>query len=302
MSVPNLKLNTGATIPQIGLGLWQVLPGIICKRAVRIGLEAGYRHFDTAQAYHNEQHLGAALKDSRLKRQEVFITTKIRTANLGQDDVLPSFEKSLEKLQTDYVDLLLIHFPVTEHRRGAWQRLEEIYKSGRAKAIGVSNYMIHHLEELLAECQIKPAVNQIELHVFLQMSELVDYCKKKGIIVEAYSPLAHGHGLDDPTLAKIAKKHGKTAAQVMIRWCIEIGTVPLPKSTHKDRIKENFEVFDTFDSPKARSVSTSSSLSLRAEGLSPVEWVDFKLDQQDMTDLAKLNRNLRTCWDPTNVP
>ncbi|MBI2009332.1 aldo/keto reductase [Candidatus Saccharibacteria bacterium] len=272
MAIPSLKMNTGAKIPQVGLGLWIVLPGFVAKKAVRSALDADYRHFDTAQAYHNEQHLGAALKESGIDRGEVFITTKIRTTNLGSDDIIPSFEKSLDKLQTDYVDLLLIHFPVTETRKAAWQKLEEIHKSGRAKAIGVSNYMVSHLEELLKECTVKPAVNQVELHVFLQMTELVDYCKKKGIIVEAYSPLAHGHGMDDPVLQKIAKKHGKTTAQIMLRWCLEIGTVPLPKSTHKDRIKENIDIFD------------------------------FKLDIGDMAELKKLDRGFRTCWDPTNVP
>lgn len=292
MPVPSLKLNTGAEIPQIGFGLWQVLPGFVCRKAVRAALEAGYTHFDDAQAYHNEQHLGAELKQSKLSRKNVFITTKIQTKNLGANDVLPSFEKSLKKLQTDYVDLLLIHFPVTEHRKEAWKELEKIHKQGRAKAIGVSNYMVNHLEELLSETKIVPAVNQIELHVFLQMPKVVEYCKKRGIIVEAYSPLAHGHGLDNPILGSIAKKYGKTTAQIMIRWCIEVGTVPLPKSTHKDRIIQNIEVFDAFDSPKAGSASTLSS----------VERVDFELDKEDMAELKKLDRGFRTCWDPTNVP
>lgn len=272
MAVPSLKMNTGAEIPQVGFGLWQVLPGIVCKRAVRSAIEIGYTHFDDAQAYHNEQHLGSQLKESKLARKDVFITTKIQTKNLGRADVIPNFEKSLKKLQTDYVDLLLIHFPVTEHRREAWEELEKIYKSGRAKAIGVSNYMVSHLKEMEGYATVAPAVNQIELHVFLQMPDVVNYCKKQGIIVEAYSPLAHGHGIDDPVLASIAKKYVKTNAQIMLRWCIEIGTVPLPKSTHADRIKENFEIFD------------------------------FKLDASDMAKLKKLDCNMRTCWDPTIIP
>ncbi len=272
MKIPSLRMNTGAQIPQIGLGLWLNKNEQECKQAVKDALEIGYRHFDSAQDYKNEQFLGAALKESNFPRRDVFITTKIWNDNFWWDDLIPSFEESLKKLQTDYVNLLLLHFPVTETRRPAWRRMEKIHKSGRAKAIGVSNYMIHHLEELLAECKVKPAVNQIELHVFLQMPEVVEYCQKKGIVVEAYSPLARGHKMDNPVLVSIAKKHGKTTAQIMIRWCVDIGTVPLPKSTHKDRIKENIEVFD------------------------------FKLDSDDMKKIKSLDKNMRTNWDPTNIP
>ena len=277
MAIQSLKLNTGAQIPQVGLGLWQVLPGFVAKKTVKTGLAAGYRHFDSAQVYHNEQHLGTALKESKFKRDEVFITTKIASNRIGgnnqeKDKLIPSFERSLKKLQTDYVDLLLLHFPRPETRQAAWPIMEQIYQSGRAKSIGVSNYMVKHLEELLADCKVKPAVNQIELHVFLQMPEVVEFCQKNDIIVEAYSPLAHGKGIDDPILSKIAKKHSKTNAQIMLRWCVEIGTVPLPKSTHAERIQENLEIFD------------------------------FKLDAEDMTAIKGLERNLRTCWDPTIVP
>lgn len=272
MNIPSLKLNTGSEIPQIGLGLWLNKDERECKQAVKWSLEAGYRHFDSAQAYENEEFLGKAIKSSKVPRQELFITTKIDTDNLMWGDVIPSFEESLKKLQTDHVDLLLIHFPVTRHRRPAWERMEEIYESGRAKAVGVSNYTIRHLEELLKESNIKPATNQVELHVYLQQPELLEYCQKNNIIVEAYSPLAHGYGMDNPVLDKIANKHGKTNAQIMIRWCIEVGTVALPKSTHNDRIKQNIGVFD------------------------------FKLDEQDMSELKKLDHGYRTCWDPTHVP
>lgn len=276
MALPNLKMNNGKTIPQVGLGLWQVLPGFVARKTVKSGLDAGYRHFDSAQVYRNEQHLGKALKDCGIARKEVFITTKIASNSVGgnnqkKDKLLPSFERSLEKLQTDYVDLLLLHFPRPETRQAAWPIMEQIYKSGRAKSIGVSNYMVRHLDELLASCKVKPAVNQIELHVFLQMPDVVEFCQKNGIVVEAYSPLAHGKGMDDPVLSKIAKKHGKTNAQIMLRWCIEIGVVPMPKSTHSERIKENFEIFD------------------------------FKLDDKDMKAIKGLERNMRTCWDPTKV-
>lgn len=267
-----IKLNSGTTIPPVALGLWRIKKEQECVEAVKAALEAGYRHFDTAQIYGNEQFLGRALQEAGVKREDVFITTKIWNENMYWDDVMESFDESLEKLQMPYVDLLLLHFPVTELRRPAWRQLELLHKNGQAKAIGVSNYMIDHLKELLSECDVEPAVNQIELHVFLQQPELVEFCQQQGIVVEAYSPLAHGEGMDDPVLQELAKKHNKSTAQIMLRWCIEVGTVPLPKSTHADRISENFAVFD------------------------------FTLDDDDMTKLKTLDRNYRTCWDPTRVP
>ncbi len=265
------QLNNGTKIPPIGLGLWQIKDETTCINAIHAGLEAGYRHLDTAQIYGNEAHVGKALQSATIPRSELFITTKLWNENQFWDDVLPSFEQSLQNLQTDYVDLFLVHFPVTELRRPAWRKMEEIAKSGRAKAIGVSNYTVKHLEELLRECSIKPVVNQAELHVYLQQPELVEFCQQHDILVEAYSPLAHGNGLDNPALADIAKKHGKTPAQVMIRWCIDRGTVPLPRSTKPKRIAENLNVFD------------------------------FALDSDDMAKITQLDTGYRTCWDPTNV-
>lgn len=271
MAVPNLKMNNGKTIPQIGFGLWQVLPEPVTKQSVKDALEAGYTHFDDAQDYANEQFVGQALKEAGVKREDLFVTTKIWIDNFGKDKLLPSFEESLRKLQMDYVDLLLLHFPVTGTRQGAWPLMEQIYKSGKAKAIGVSNYMIPHLEELLKDCEIKPAVNQIELHVFLQMREVVEYCQKNDIVVEAYSPLAHAKKMEHPTLDRLARKYGKTNAQIMLRWTIDYGTVTLPKSTHKERIEENIDI------------------------------LDFKLTDEDMAELAKLDSDFRTAWDPTDV-
>ena len=274
--LPALKMNNGQTVPQIGFGMWKILPGFTARKSVGFALEAGYRHFDTAQVYHNEQHLGKAILESGVRRQDVFITTKIASGsimhNLSVEKLIPSFQDSLNNLQTDYVDLLLIHFPASDTRRQAWPEVEKIYKSGRAKSIGVSNYTVRHLEELLSQCKIKPAVNQVELHVYLQQPELLDYCQKQGIVVEAYSPLAHGKKMDNPVLEKIAAKHNKSIAQIMIRWCIDVGTIPLPKSTHDYRMKQNIDVFD------------------------------FKLDTEDLGNIVKLNENLRTCWDPTDVP
>ena len=271
MPIPTIKLNNGTVIPQVGLGLWRVKNEAECKASVRAALEVGYTHFDTAQIYGNEQFLGAALTEAGAKREDIFITTKIWNENQYWTDIDPSFEESLQKLQTDYVDLLLLHFPVTELRRPAWRKMERIYQSGQAKAIGVSNYTIRHLQELLDENEVVPAVNQVELHVYLQQPELVEFCQQNGIVVEAYSPLAHGEGLDNEVLAAIGKKHGKSNAQIMLRWCVQKGMVVLPKSVHADRIRENMELFD------------------------------FELDPDDLQRIAGLEKDFRTCWDPTHV-
>jgi len=272
MAVPNLKLNTGATIPQVGFGLWRNKDKNECVESVKLALKAGYRHFDDAQVYDNEEYLGEALKNSDVKREDLFITTKIGTGNMWWTDVIPSFEESLKKLQMDYVDLLLLHFPVTEKRTGAWRRLMQIYEKGGAKAIGVSNYTIKHLEEMKKQFNIQPAANQVEMSVMLQQPELVDYCKAEGIVVEAYTPLAEGLFFKDPTLMQIAKKHNKSVPQIMLRWCIDYGVVALTKSVRPDRIKDNFNIFD------------------------------FKLDEQDMKKLKALDQSYRTNWDPTNIP
>ncbi len=267
----DIKLNNGTTMPQLGFGTWRIKKEAECLAAITSALKAGYRHFDTAQIYGNEALVGKALKASGIKRDELFITTKIWNDNMWWVDLIPSFEESLKNLQTDYVDLLLLHFPVTELRRPAWERMEELAQSGQVKSIGVSNYTIKHLEELLKESSIRTAINQVELHVYLQQPELVAFCQKHNIVVEAYSPLAHAYGLDNPILIEIGKQYGKTAAQVMVRWCIEQGTVPLPKSIHPDRIKENIDVFD------------------------------FVLSKADLQKIKKLEKNYRTAWDPTHV-
>ena len=269
MAVPNLRMNTGAEIPQIGFGLWRNTDKKECVDSVKLALDAGFTHFDTAQVYGNEQYLGEALKDAGVKREGLFITTKIWNDNFW--DCISTFDESLEKLQMEYVDLLLLHFPVTETRNMGWKQLEQIHASGKAKAIGVSNYTIRHLEEM-KKCKIQPAVNQVELSVVMQQPELVNYCKANDIVVEAYTPLVEGHFFKDPTLLEIAKKHGKSVPQIMLRWCIDYGVVALTKSVHADRIKENFDIFD------------------------------FKLDKDDMATLKKLDQNYRVNWDPTNVP
>lgn len=275
ISSPALTLNNGISIPQIGLGLWQNKNERECHDAVISAIASGYRHFDTAQIYENEEYVGSALSNAfstdEVSREDVFITTKLWNDNQFFDDVLPSFNESLKQLKTDYVDLFLVHFPVTETRRPAWLKMEEIYKSGRAKSIGVSNYTVKHLEELISECDVMPAVNQVEIHVYLQQKELRDFCDEHGIIVEAYSPLAHGNGLDNTVLHSIADKHSRSTAQVMIKWCAQNNMIVLPKSVSAKRIESNIAVFD------------------------------FELDESDLEAIDGLEKNYRTCWDPTNV-
>jgi diketogulonate reductase-like aldo/keto reductase len=272
MSTPTLTLNDQQTIPQVALGLWKVTDQAEFDTMFEAAIEAGYRHFDCAQAYNNEQYLGDAIKRLGLDRSELFITTKIDVRHFTPNKLRESFAESLEKLQTDYVDLLLLHFPVTILRKKAWLELEKIYKDGQAKSIGVSNYTVRHLEQLTEYATVTPAVNQVELHVFLQQPELLEYCRSKGITVEAYSPLAHARSNDSEVIQKIADKHGKSYAQIMLRWCLQQDLVILPKSKTPSRIKENINVFD------------------------------FELDANDMAELKKQDRDLRTCWSPVHVP
>lgn len=272
MNIPTVKLNDGKLIPQIGLGLWQVKDSAEFDVAFEAAVKAGYRHFDTAQIYGNEHMLGGALKHSDLTREEVFITTKIAVTHFGHKRSISSFEESLKKMQTTYVDLLLLHFPVSLLRKKSWLALEQLHESGKARSIGVSNYTIRHLEELKEYASITPAVNQVELHVFLQQPELVEYCRSQDIAIEAYSPLAHAKAMKEPLVTLIAKKHHKTYAQIMLRWCVQKGFVVLPKSVTPSRIHENIAIFD------------------------------FELDGDDLEKLTTLESNLRTCWDPTLVP
>lgn len=265
-------MANGVKLPQIGLGLWQVTDPAEFAAAFNAAVTAGYRHFDDAQIYGNEQQLGDAWRASELPRKDFFLTTKISIMSFGTKKTPKSFEESLQKLQTDYVDLLLLHFPVPIARKKAWLELEKIKAAGKAKAIGVSNYTIRHLEEMKSYAHEMPAVNQVELHVFLQQPELVAYCNEHSIIIEAYSPLAHGHGMDNSVVAEIAKKHGKTPAQVMLRWCVQGGFVVLPKSVTPERVEANIDI------------------------------LDFELDAKDLATIKTLDQDLRTCWNPTLVP
>ncbi len=272
MSVPLISLADQNEIPQIGLGLWQVKDENEFKTAFDSAIEFGYRHFDTAQFYRNEQMLGNSWKNSGLKREELYITTKIAFTNFGQNQVHESFKESLEKLQTDYVDLLLLHFPVPVLRKKAWLALEEIQKAGGAKSIGVSNYTIKHLEEMNSYKNTKPVINQVELHVFLQQPELIAYCSKNNIQAEAYSPLARAHVMDNAVVTKIAQKYNKTYAQIMLRFLIDQGLVIIPKSVTPSRIKENIDIFD------------------------------FQLDAEDLSKLKSQDQNKHFLWSGTRIP
>jgi diketogulonate reductase-like aldo/keto reductase len=239
------KLNNGVEIPYLGLGVFQVKEGDETTNAVRWAIDAGYRHIDTAALYGNEKSVGTGIRKSGIDRKKLFVTTK-----LWKDDMLPgtqmkAFEKSLKLLQMDYVDLYLIHWPVAGKSMESWKVLEEIYKSGKARAIGVSNFMEKHIDALLQEAKIVPAVNQVECHPHLSQQPLVDYCQKQGITFEAWSPLGGtgGNLLDDPVLKKIADKHGKSAAQVTLQWELQRGLITIPKSIHQARIIANTDIY-----------------------------------------------------------
>jgi diketogulonate reductase-like aldo/keto reductase len=246
--IPEVTLNNSISMPQIGLGTWHMADDGEAERAVAQALKAGYRLIDTAKYYGNEHSVGKAVRlaaqagESKVPREEIFVTTKLWPTDFFNPR--KAFEKSLERLGFDYVDLYLIHWPTPAQPKSIWRTLEKVYEEKLVRSIGVSNYGIGDIEKLLAYAHVPPAVNQIKFSPFDFAEEILNVCRKSGIIVEAYSPLTRGYNLDDPTIAAIARKHDKSSAQIMIRWCIEHGTVPIPKSTHPDRMRENIDVFD----------------------------------------------------------
>jgi diketogulonate reductase-like aldo/keto reductase len=269
-NVPALTLNNGVSMPQLGFGVWQV-PDDEAEKAVATALEAGYRSIDTAALYQNEEGTGRALAASGLPRDEVFVTTKLWNDDQGYDQALRAFDRSLAKLGLDYVDLYLVHWP--QPRRDAyretWRALERIAAEGRARAIGVSNFQPAHLRRLIAGAEVVPAVNQVELHPQLAQSELRAVHAELGIATEAWSPLGQGKGLlDEPAVAKVAARHGRTAAQVVLRWHLQLGNVVIPKSVTPSRIRENIDVFD------------------------------FALTGEDLAELAALDEGVRLGPDP----
>ncbi|MFP4178930.1 MAG: aldo/keto reductase [Spirochaetaceae bacterium] len=237
-------LHNGTLMPLIGLGVFQVEDGPEVENSVRWALELGYRHLDTASYYQNEAGVGKALAESGVDREDVFLTTKVWNDQQGYQNTLDAFDESRKKLRTDVVDLYLVHWPIKGLYKDTWKALEKLYAEGKVRAIGVSNFLIHHIEELLNNTDVVPAVNQVELHPFLRQKQLHDFCVQKGIQIEAWSPLTRGRFLDNAVITDIAAAHGKSPAQVLIRWDLQHHIVTIPKSTHRERIKENSEVFD----------------------------------------------------------
>jgi len=269
-SVPTITLNNGVEIPQLGFGVYQVPPAET-KDAVLAAFEVGYRHIDTAQMYRNEQGVGEALAASGLARDDVFITSKLNNGYHAHDDALGAFDRSLEKLGIDQIDLFLIHWPlpgIDIDFVETWKALEEIYASGRARSIGVSNFLAHHLRRLAQETDVVPAVNQIEGHPYLQQQEARQASAELGVAVEAWSPIAQGQVLDDPTVTAVAAEVGRTPAQVVLRWHLQRGDIVFPKSVTRERVEENFALFD------------------------------FELDEAQMGQITALERGHRTGPDP----
>nr|WGD66154.1 aldo/keto reductase [Bacillus velezensis] len=267
-------LHNGVEMPWFGIGVFKVEEGAELVNAVKTALVHGYRSVDTAAIYGNEEGVGEGirqgLQEAGLKREDIFVTSKVWNADLGYEETLKAFDTSLEKLGLDYLDLYLIHWPVEGKYIDAWRALETLYRDGRIKAIGVSNFQIHHLKHLMKETEIKPMINQVEYHPRLTQKELLAFCTEQGIQLEAWSPLMQGQLLDHPVLQEIAEKYGKSAAQVILRWDLQNGVITIPKSTKKHRIEENANVFD------------------------------FELSADDMKRIDDLNENLRVSPDPDN--
>ncbi len=245
--VPDVSLNDGRTIPQLGFGVFQIDPAETAE-AVRTALEVGYRHIDTAEMYGNEKEVGEGVRSSGLDRDDVFVTSKLNNSFHRPDDARRAFDGTLEALGFDHVDLFLIHWPLPTRYDGdfvsTWQALEEFYRDGRARSIGVSNFTPHHLRRLARETEVVPSVNQVEVHPFFTNDEVRAYGAEHGIATEAWSPIAQGGVLDDPTITRIAERVGKSTAQVTLRWHVQLGNIVFPKSVTRERVQANFEIFD----------------------------------------------------------
>ena len=273
------RLANGVEIPCIGFGTWQTPDGNVAVESVKCALEAGYRHIDTAQIYGNEESVGQALREGGVPRNELFITTKVWNNCHTYDDTMRAFDESLKKLGLDYVDLYLIHWPNPVMFRDRWQKanaetwkaMEELYKAGRTRAIGVSNFLPHHMDALAETAEIMPHVNQIRLCPGETRDETVEYCRARGMLLEAYSPLGTGEIFSRPEVKQIAEKYGRSVAQVCIRWSLQRGYLPLPKSVTPSRIRENLDVFD------------------------------FELSAEDVEVLAKMDACKGPGWDPDHT-
>lgn len=239
-----ITLHNGVKMPQLGFGVFKVKNGSETVESVKKAIEVGYRSIDTSAVYENEEGVGQAIRESGIPREELFITSKVWNTDQGYETTLQAFDDSLKRLGLEYLDLYLIHWPGKDKYLETWKALEKLYNEGKVKSIGVSNFHVHHLEKLLANSEIKPVVNQIELHPLLTQVEIRDYCEKHDIKVEAWSPLGRGSLIEEPTINHIAKKHGKSSAQVLIRWHLQHEIVVIPKSITPSRIEENAQVFD----------------------------------------------------------
>lgn len=278
MTLKNLQdtttLHNGVKMPWLGLGVFKVEEGPELVDAVKTAIRHGYRSVDTAAIYENEEGVGKGilegLSETDISREELFVTSKVWNSDLGYDSTIAAYETSLKKLGLDYLDLYLIHWPVEGKYKDAWRALETLYKAGRVKAIGVSNFQIHHLEELMQDAEIKPMINQVESHPRLTQKELLEFCKNNGIQLEAWSPLMQGQMLNNDVLQRIAYSHKKSVAQIILRWDLQNGVVTIPKSTKEHRIIENAGVFD------------------------------FELTNEEVRIIDGLNQNLRVGPDPDN--
>ncbi|GIO03122.1 glyoxal reductase [Brevibacillus halotolerans] len=268
-----LRMTDGATLangvvkPWLGLGVYKAEDGAEVEKAIHMALEAGYRSIDTAAIYENEAGVGKAIRDSKIPRDEIFVTTKVWNTEQGYESTLQAFDASLQKLGLDYIDLYLVHWPVPGKYKETWRALETLYKKGLVRSIGVSNFHIHHLEDLLSVCEVKPMLNQIEMHPYLIQKELRQYCEQNGIYVEAWRPLMRGN-LEVPLLQEMAERYQKTSAQIVLRWDLQHNVLVIPKSVKKERIIENAGLFD------------------------------FELTDADMALLDGLNRDQRFGPDP----
>ena len=265
-----ITMNNGIKIPRLGFGVYRAAQGDETKNAVLNALEVGYRHIDTASAYGNEESVGEAIKESGLKREEIFLTTKLFNSDMRAHRQMDAFKESLDRLKVDYVDLYLIHWPVPGVYLESWKVLEEIYNKGLAKAIGVSNFLQHHLDDVIAHCSILPSANQVEFSPLWQDNLLIQYCREKNIAFEAWGPLAAGELIGDRTTGDIGAKYGKTGSQVILRWMLQKNIIVFPKTVHKSRMIENADIFD------------------------------FELSDEDMAIIDNMNRHRRTGPDPDN--
>ena len=245
----SFRLHNGVEMPYLGLGVYLAKEGEEVENAVRWAFEAGYRHIDTASAYQNESGVGAAVRNSGLPRQEVFVTSKVWNSDQGYESTLRAFDRSLDRLGLDYLDLYLVHWPVKGKYRDTWRALEQLYRDSRVRAIGVSNFLRHHLEDLLGSADIVPMVNQMEFHPWLVQQPLLEYCREKEIQYEAWSPLMQGEIVRVPEIGEIARNYGKSEAQVVLRWNLQKGVATIPKSSNPERIKANAALFDFEISP-----------------------------------------------------